>query len=916
MTAPEPTPRRPVEVRKRPLSKHAQHSLYRRQRSFVDFLPWVEYLPEHKAILLADGVSVGAVMDVTPIGTEGRTADYLGQVRDTLQDALQDSFDEHDTAPWVIQTYTFDEPDLEGSAAAVAEYVSPAARGTDYTEAYLSLLKKHYRGISKPGGLFQDTVVTHSPWRGAVRRNLLVLYRKFPANKRRQGKGKVKGEPAIDRDMALLDLADAVDKFTHALQPAGVTVRRLSGCEFHDWLLGFFNNGTALFGGDLKAFLRETRFDDETLPYGDRFAETLFYDHPRSDQDNQCWWFGDSALRCLSIDGLRRRPAVGQVTGETRRGEAHNTLIDFLPSGSVFVSTLVVIPQDTLESHIQAIDASAIGENSESAQVRKDCETAREILASRQKFYRAQYAVYLRGNSVAQLNERTNALRARLLNYGFRAIAPRDDFTALAAAIRNLPMVYDPAQDAKEGWRGAQITLVQHMANLSCFFGRARGTGHPGLALFNRGGEPMFFDPLNPADRQKNAHMLILGPTGAGKSASVISMLAHVMAIHRPRLFVIEAGNSFGLLGQWFASLGLSVNQVSLKPGSGVTLSPFADAHLLLDLDGPVLDTLENAPAEDDEDEPRDIMGELEIVALLMITGGEEREAREIRRADRSMIRRAILEAARAAHAHSRPTLTEDVRDAFFTLAEQAQTEVESNKLRNMGQAIDMYTHAFNGEVFNSAGTPWQEADVTIIDLATFAREGYEANLAIAVISCLNRINHIAERDQFTDREIVVTIDEAHVITTNPLLAPFLVKIIKMWRKLGAWLWSATQNMEDYPAAAKRMLNMVEWWLCLVMPKEEVEALGEYRQLDDGQRAMLLSASKASGQYTEGVLMTERHEYLARNVPPSLMLALAQTEKHEKANRNALMREHRCTELEAALMVAEQIDRTRGIGHA
>ena len=47
MTAPEPTPRRPVEVRKRPLSKHAQHSLYRRQRSFVDFLPWVEYLPEY-----------------------------------------------------------------------------------------------------------------------------------------------------------------------------------------------------------------------------------------------------------------------------------------------------------------------------------------------------------------------------------------------------------------------------------------------------------------------------------------------------------------------------------------------------------------------------------------------------------------------------------------------------------------------------------------------------------------------------------------------------------------------------------------------------------------------------------------------------------------------------------------------------
>ena len=915
MTASESHVGRTEALRKRPLSRKAQQRLYRRARSFVDFLPWVEYLQAPQAILLADGVSVGAVLELTPIGTEGRTADFLGQVRDTVQDALQDSFDEHDSAPWVIQTYTFDEPDLDGPAAAVADYVSPTARGSEYTDAYLALLQKHYRGISKPGGLFNDTVVTHSPWRGAVRRNLLVLYRKFPSRKRRPAKGRGNAETAIDRDIALMDLADTVDRFSHALQPAGVTLRRLSGSEFHDWLLGFFNAGTDLFGGDLKAFKKATCFTDDSLPYGDRFAESLFYDHPRSDQENQCWWFGASALRCLSIDGLRRRPVVGQVTGETRRGDAHNTLIDFLPPGSVFVSTLVVIPQDTLDSHVQAIDASAIGDNSESAQVRRDCETAREIIASRQKFYRAQYAVYLRGNSISQLNERTTALRARLLNYGFRAIAPQDDFTALDAAIRNLPMVYDPTQDAKEGWRGAHITLVQHMANLSCCFGRARGTGHPGLALFNRGGEPLFFDPLNPADRQKNAHMLILGPTGAGKSASVIAMLAHVMAIHRPRLFVIEAGNSFGLLGQWFASLGLSVNQVSFKPGSGVSLSPFADAHLLLDIEAPELDTLQAVPGEDDEDEARDVMGELEIVALLMITGGEERELREIRRADRSLIRRAILQAARTAQAKQRRTLTEDVRDAFFALADQAQTELEASKRRNLGQAIDMYTHAFNGEVFNSVGTPWPEADVTIIDLATFAREGYEANLAIAVVSCLNRINHIAERDQFTDREIVVTIDEAHVITTNPLLAPFLVKIVKMWRKLGAWLWSATQNMEDYPAAAKKMLNMVEWWLCLVMPKEEIEALGQYRQLDDSQRAMLQSASKAPGKYTEGVLMTEREEYLARQVPPSLMLALAQTEKHEKAVRNALMREHGCTELEAALRVASEIDRSRGITH-
>ena len=31
---------------------------------------------------------------------------------------------------------------------------------------------------------------------------------------------------------------------------------------------------------------------------------------------------------------------------------------------------------------------------------------------------------------------------------------------------------------------------------------------------------------------------------------------------------------------------------------------------------------------------------------------------------------------------------------------------------------------------------------------------------------------------------------------TNPLLSPYVVKITKMWRKLGAWFWLATQNID------------------------------------------------------------------------------------------------------------------------
>ncbi|VFR55854.1 Type IV secretory pathway, VirB4 components [plant metagenome] len=48
-------------------------------------------------------------------------------------------------------------------------------------------------------------------------------------------------------------------------------------------------------------------------------------------------------------------------------------------------------------------------------------------------------------------------------------------------------------------------------------------------------------------------------------------------------------------------------------------------------------------------------------------------------------------------------------------------------------------------------------------------------------------------------------------------------------------------------------------------------------------------------------------------MPPSLYLALAQTEPEEKAERYQLMQQHGVSELDAAFKVAEKINRARGI---
>jgi hypothetical protein len=109
------------------------------------------------------------------------------------------------------------------------------------------------------------------------------------------------------------------------------------------------------------------------------------------------------------------------------------------------------------------------------------------------------------------------------------------------------------------------------------------------------------------------------------------------------------------------------------------------------------------------------------------------------------------------------------------------------------------------------------------------------------------------------------------------------------------------------------MLNMIEWWICLNMPPAEIEEIARFKKLTPAQKALLLSASKEPGKYTEGVVLSKKLETLFRAVPPSLYLALAMTEPEEKAERWTLMQKNGCSELEAAYRVAERIDRARGI---
>ncbi|HCB0653531.1 TPA: conjugative transfer ATPase [Klebsiella pneumoniae] len=906
---------------KRPgkMTRQDEQRLYHSNPSIIDYLPWVEFLDDEQCLLLEDGISVGAVYDVTPIATEGRTSDRLDQIRDTVEDALQDSFDEYDENPWVVQFYCQDEDDAEAYLDHLRSYVKPHAQNSDFTAAWLGEMEKHIRGISRPEGLFTDSLITGQAWRGQQRRTRMVIYRWL---------GKSAGRDPMP-PVAMLN--QACDRVVSALGGAGIRCHRQNGLQVHSWLLRMFNPSPDWV--DKQTLYRQAAYADprdtpaDVMPVMNDFAETLWFTPPVSDPENGVWWLDGKPHCALPVEKLRTPPEPGAITGEQSRGEKKiNALMDMFPEGTMLCMTIVVQPQDRLEEQFNRLSKNAVGENTESGRVRQDVKTVKEYLGNRHKMYRAGITFMLRGDDMDNLKRRRLDLTTVLLGAGLQPVRSEFEVGPLNTWIRALPMCFNPDTDKKHWY--TRLTWVQHLAGLLPVTGRETGTGHPGFSFFNRGGDTLTFDPLNKLDRTQNAHLLLFGPTGAGKSATLCASLSQLMAVHRPRLFIAEAGNSFGLLADYFTSLGLSVNKISVKPGSGVSLPPFADAHKLVEegLSSHAVDESDLPDLDEDDDEQedkRDILGEMEISARMMITGGDPKEEAELKRADRAMIREALLMAAHTTYKEKRQMLPSDLQNALNVIASD-EGNADSRNVRNaqrkakaaeMAESLGMFTQSgsFEAELFNREGELWPEADVTLVDLGHLAREGYEAQMALTMVSMTNMINNIAERDQYLGRDIVFTVDEAHIVTVNPLLSPYMTKVVKMWRKLGAWLWLATQNLKDFPDIAEKMLNMAEWWICLTMPPEEVKDISRFRALTQEQESVLLSASKLSGCYTEGVVLAKRIEALFRAVPPSLYLALGMTEKEEKAERRNLMREHNCSELDAAVLIAQKLDRLRGL---
>lgn len=885
-------------------------ALYRHPASLSDWLPWVDYDEVSETFTLEDGFSAAAMFEITGVSTEARSSKFLQEVQDNIQTCINHTIPAHDN-PFVLQCFVSDEDSLSALSRSLNAYTESHCRQTPehrlLASNFVSRMQRHFKRMTQSAGLFEDNTVTGGRWRGKVRRVRVFLYRRRELNDNEH----------ID---PVTEINQVAERFVTQMAATGIGIRRCDDHDLYAWLLRWFNPKAEVADGDLDRLTELMELPEkQERAFSHDLSDLLFLSQPSSDGGHGVWYFDDLPHRAITVDALRRKPLPGHFTGERQVGDNLYALFDKLPEGSILSLCVTLQPQDLVENHVVQVLNSAKGETAEAMAAEQDAKEALKWMSHGDYLLPTVITLFTRGDSLADLQKRTNEVNALLLANGLHPIREKDELLPLDTYIRQLPMNYEPKREKVN--KKSRLVFSSDLARLLPFYGRSRGTGHPGLVFFNRGGEPLTFDPLNKLDRAKNAFGLVLGPPGSGKSALMVYILLQVAAIYGARIYIIEKGGSFKLLGDYCRYFGLSVNQVTLHPKEDVSLPPFADAYEMLKRERAQQASFDEEPSayEDvsldasdnsDDDEERDLLGEMELKARIMITGGDSKEEAVMTRADRLTIRRAIILAAEEKQsAGSREiVLTEDVVNALNKLAaDETSTPKRQERARDMADAMALYCSGTAGHFFNRVGKAWPEADVTIMEMGLLANEGYEDQLALGFMGLMNQINGVVEREQYDHRPTFVLGDEAHLITTNPLLAIFLVKIVKMWRKLGAWLWLATQNLEDFPDAAKKLLSMFEWWIAMVCPKEEIEQISRFKDLTEEQKGMLRAARKEPGNYTEGVVLSDNLQCLFRNVPPPLALALAMTEKHEKQQRAEIMKSQHCSELEAVFAVADRV---------
>ncbi len=909
---------------------------YASRPSFSDHLPWLEWSDDKEMVLLEDGRSVGAAFEVKAVATEARPESMVAKLHQKLVRMLSIIVPLEDENPWVMQIFYQNDTTLMPIYRALEGYVDKQGDLKDpLTQKYLEIMKEHFNLMCQDQGIFNDPM-SGLQFKGKVTRIRIGIYRRFD-----------KTPKGFKKEDAVTELDSVCQRFMAQIRQSDIKIMRLKGEHFYEWLVRWFNPDPGKTQGNLDQLLEKHPYPRGRKPCGWSLSENTFFaeDGGVSDWEHG-WEFDGMKHQVVTFKELDSTPNIGALSRETSFSESSKyAALDKFPEGAIYTIQVTFESNNAIKAQLDMIEGAAIGKSGVVKDIHANVADARyEMDKSNNLLFRSVEAIYLRGKSSQALRTQINDLKPVLSDIGLDIIDISGEVFPNDLYLRFLPFNFNHAFDKHRHFRSA-YKYADDVARLLPFYGRSQGDGHNFLNIYyNRGGEIFVFDELARDFKMANSHMAIVGTTGAGKSVALNNMILAHSAVRNPRIVAMEVGGSFDLTAKYLAHHGRDIKVMKFDRKTPMAVNPYAESYKALEtieLEEAVVrgsakkfDAVIHEPGVEEDvfekrshkiqqtikalgkrasqeeqkcEEDRDILSEMLLATQLMITHGRASEALDP--TDFSLITRSLVHAMkRCKHNNVPQMILSHVIESMEILADEQSNAELQGRLKQFALRLEYYTTGIRGQFVNRPSEPLEDFDFLHIDFGFMQSKSYKDLMDIVCISLLAKVLALSDANKSTKRPTELYMDEAHVLFKSDMVAAFVILMAKVARKIGLWLRPCTQNINDFTGLeAKKLLSMMETWICLSLEKDEMLLIDDFKPLTDEMKSLILDVRKYPGIYSEGVLIGKRYSGLFRNIPPRIALSLAMTEQDERARREAIKREFGFGDLDAVEHMAKEI---------
>ena len=546
---------------------------------------------------------------------------------------------------------------------------------------------------------------------------------------------------------------------------------------------------------------------------------------------------GDGVLECAS-----RASAVVVVTAlpaSVTAGSIVDALLAARVRGSAALD-IVPVARATAQRHLQRRVAALRhaarrgADEVEATVAMQDAVEAVAALASRGlQPVRTALSVAIADESPAGVDAAAARLVAALAGAGFR--------TARVTRPGLLPLMATSA-GGQPLLRSVLLTTAEVAARLLPCLGTPFSDVTQPLAGINRTtGSPVYLS----AWAQANHNLVVVGSSGAGKSVATKTLLVrHILA--GATAAVIDPDSEY-------LPVMRSVGGAYVELGDEA-LNPFAVGARVRGDDAASL-----------------------VLPVLAVMAGDERGVsggRVVRRLpdeDQGWLHDCLVAFFRTCAARNEVPLLRDLV-AWLDVYRQSPAlgGAERDRVRVVGARLRRFTQGSRAAVFDRPSSFDVGTVPVAIGMKRFAMTyGADLTPALAVV-----LTHLLAAVQHGTAGLVVVVDEAHRVTSDPDAGEVLGQLVRQARKHGCGVWMATQRVEDFVATELGRTLASTAATKLVLGTEEAVA-GDVRdafQLTDAELGAICPMQTGTG-----VLIAGAERAVVDVVPGPALLAVSST---------------------------------------